>query len=119
MEYFQRMATVMTAEDPNRFRLYVARHDGEVLAVSITVTVGEHVWCAYTASAEHKRDVRPSNVIEWRMLSAAHAAKASVYDLRDVSDTLDPGDPVFGMTRFKIGSGGHVAAYLGEWSYPA
>lgn len=56
-------------EDPKRFRLYVARHDGEVAAASITVTVGEHVWCAYTASAEQKRDVRPSNAIQWRMLS--------------------------------------------------
>ncbi|MGH3792207.1 MAG: lipid II:glycine glycyltransferase FemX [Pseudonocardiaceae bacterium] len=118
LEYFQRMATVMTAEDSNRFRLYVARHDGDVLAAAIAVTVGEHSWCAYTASAERKRDVRPSNAIQWRMLSDAYAAGASVYDLRGVSDTLDPSDPLFGVTRFKIGSGGHVAAYLGEWSYP-
>ncbi|MGH3719264.1 MAG: lipid II:glycine glycyltransferase FemX [Pseudonocardiaceae bacterium] len=118
LEYFQRIAAVMTAEDPNRFRLYVARHDGDVLAAAITVAVGEHVWCAYTASAEQKRDVRPSNAIQWRMLSDAHAAGASVYDLRGVSDTLDPGDPLVGITRFKVGSGGHVVAHLGEWSHP-
>ncbi len=118
LAYFQRMATAMTAEDPNRFRLYIARHDGDVLAATITVTVGDHVWWAYTGSAEHKRDMCPSNAIQWRMLSDAHAAGASVYDLRGVSDTLNPGDPVFGITQFKIGSGGHVAAYLGEWSYP-
>lgn len=112
------MATVMTAEDPNRFRLYLARHDGEVLDATITVTVGEHVWWAYTGSAEQKREVCSSNAIQWRMLSDAHAAGASVYDLRGISDTLDPRDPLFGITRFKIGSGGHVVAYLGEWSYP-
>jgi lipid II:glycine glycyltransferase (peptidoglycan interpeptide bridge formation enzyme) len=112
------MATVMTAEDPNRFRLYLARHDGDVLATTVTVTVGEHVWSTYTGSAEHKREVRASNAIQWRMLSDAHAAGASVCDLRGVSDTVDPADPLFGITRFKIGSGGHVAAYLGEWSYP-
>lgn len=52
------------------------------------------------------------------MLSDARAAGAAVYDLRGVSDALDPADPLFGVTRFKIGSGGHVAAYLGEWNYP-
>ena len=118
LEYYQRMASVMTAEDPRRFRLYLARHDGEVLAAAITVTVGEHVWCAYPGSAEQRREVRASNAIQWRMLSDAHAAGAAVYDLRGVSDTLEPSDPLFGITRFKIGSGGHVAAYLGEWSYP-
>ena len=128
------MATVMTAEDPKRFRLYVARHDGDVLAATIMVTVGEHVWSAYTGSAlyrvspiagqpysgsaEYKREMRASNAIQWRMLSDAHAAGAAVYDLRGVSEALDPADPLVGVTRFKIGSGGHVAAYLGEWSYP-
>ena len=98
--------------------LYLARHDGEVLAATIMVTVGEHVWCAYMGSAEQKREVYASNAIQWRMVSDAHAAGASVYDLRGVSDTLDPSDPLFRITRFKIGSGGRVAAYLGEWSYP-
>jgi lipid II:glycine glycyltransferase (peptidoglycan interpeptide bridge formation enzyme) len=118
LEYFQQMAIVMTAEDPNRFRLYLARHDDDVLAATVTVTLGEHVWSTYTGSAGYKREVRASNAIQWRMLSDAYSAGASVYDLRGVSDTLDPADPLFGVTRFKIGSGGHVAACLGEWSYP-
>jgi lipid II:glycine glycyltransferase (peptidoglycan interpeptide bridge formation enzyme) len=77
LEYFQRMATF-------------------VLAATIMVTAGEHVWSTYTGSTEHKREVRASNAIQWRMLSDAHAAGASVYDLRGVSDTLDPADPLFG-----------------------
>ena len=48
-----------------------------------------HVWYSYGASANHKREVRPSNAMQWRMLRDAYAMGASVYDLRGISDSLD------------------------------
>ncbi|GAB2701512.1 lipid II:glycine glycyltransferase FemX [Kitasatospora kifunensis] len=118
LAYFQRMWTALTAEDPNRMRLYLAYHDGEPLAATTMLTVGEHVWYSYGASADHKREVKPSNAIQWRMIRDAHALGASVYDLRGISDTLVPGEHLFGLIQFKVGTGGQAAEYLGEWDFP-
>jgi lipid II:glycine glycyltransferase (peptidoglycan interpeptide bridge formation enzyme) len=52
------------------------------------------------------------------MLQDAHAGGASVFDLRGISDTLDPGDPLFGLLRFKTGLGGDAVEMVGEWDYP-
>lgn len=99
-------------------RLYLARHQGNVLAATITVRVGDHVWYSYGASADHDRRLKPSNALQWRMLSDAHAAGAGVYDLRGIGASLDPEDSLFGLTRFKLGSGGRAVEYLGEWELP-
>jgi lipid II:glycine glycyltransferase (peptidoglycan interpeptide bridge formation enzyme) len=51
LPYFERMWDAMRAEDPDRVRLYLARHDGEVLAATTAVRSGRHVWYSYGASA--------------------------------------------------------------------
>jgi len=117
LSYFQTMFRAMTAEDPDRIRLYLARHEGDLLAATIWVRVGTHAWYSYGASANVKRDVRPSNAIQWRMIQDAHAAGATVYDLRGITDTLDPDDPLFGLIQFKLGTGGEAVEYLGEWDH--
>jgi lipid II:glycine glycyltransferase (peptidoglycan interpeptide bridge formation enzyme) len=118
LAYFQRMFRAMAAEDPDRIRLYLARHDGEVLAATLMTKVGDHVWYSYGASADHKREVRPSNAIQWRMIRDALEVGARVYDLRGISDTLDPTDHLHGLIQFKVGTGGQAVEYLGEWDYP-
>ncbi|WP_327070870.1 lipid II:glycine glycyltransferase FemX [Kitasatospora sp. NBC_01302] len=118
LAYFQRMWTALTAEDPNRMRLYIAYLDGEPLAATTMLAVGEHVWYSYGASADHRREVKPSNAIQWRMMRDAYALGASVYDLRGISDTLVPGDHLAGLLRFKVGTGGQAVEHLGEWDFP-
>jgi lipid II:glycine glycyltransferase (peptidoglycan interpeptide bridge formation enzyme) len=117
LSYFQGMWTAMRAEDPDRIRLYLARHEGEVLAATTWVRVGEHVWYSYGASADHKRELRPSNAVQWRMMTDAIESGARVYDLRGISDTLDEDDPLFGLIRFKLGTGGDAVEYVGEWDH--
>lgn len=116
--YFERMWKVLNAEDPSRMRLYFAEHEGERIAAATMLVVGEHVWYSYGASANHKREVRPSNAMQWHMLQDAYKLGASVYDLRGISDSLDEGDHLFGLIQFKVGTGGEAAEYLGEWDFP-
>lgn len=118
LSYFQHMWQVMTEEDPDRIRLYLASHEREVLAATTWVRVGSHVWYSYGASADHKRDLRPSNAVQWRMITDAIDAGADVYDLRGISDTLAEDDPLFGLIQFKLGTGGEAVEYVGEWDYP-
>jgi lipid II:glycine glycyltransferase (peptidoglycan interpeptide bridge formation enzyme) len=116
--YFQRMWTALTAEDPDRMRLYLAHHEGEVLAAATMLTVGEHVWYSYGASTSRKREVQPNNAIQWRMMSDAHELGASIYDFRGITDTLEEDNHLLGLLRFKAGTGGEAVEYLGEWDFP-
>jgi lipid II:glycine glycyltransferase (peptidoglycan interpeptide bridge formation enzyme) len=118
LTYFQTMFRALTAEEPDRIRLYLARHDGELAAATIGVRVGAHAWYSYGASSTHKRDVRGSNALQWFMIKDAMAAGAQVYDLRGITDTLDESDPHVGLLQFKVGTGGEAIEYLGEWDLP-
>jgi lipid II:glycine glycyltransferase (peptidoglycan interpeptide bridge formation enzyme) len=117
LTYFQRMWKVMRAEDPERIRLYLARLDGEALAATTAVRVGQHVWYSYGASSDQGRETRPSNAIQWQMMRDARESGASVYDLRGISDTLDPDNHLFGLIQFKLGTGGEAVEYVGEWDF--
>jgi lipid II:glycine glycyltransferase (peptidoglycan interpeptide bridge formation enzyme) len=118
LAYFERMWKTLNAEDPDRMRLYFATHEGEAVAAATMLIVGGHVWYSYGASANHKREVRPSNAMQWRMMRDAHELGATVYDLRGISDSLDENDHLFGLIQFKVGTGGQAAEYLGEWDFP-
>ncbi|MGW0822159.1 lipid II:glycine glycyltransferase FemX [Streptomyces sp. NPDC002845] len=118
LPYFQRMWTALTAEDPDRMRLYLAHHEGEVLSAATMLTVGGHVWYSYGASTSRKREVQPNNAIQWRMMTDAHELGAAVYDLRGITDTLEDSNHLLGLLRFKVGTGGQAAEYLGEWDFP-
>jgi lipid II:glycine glycyltransferase (peptidoglycan interpeptide bridge formation enzyme) len=115
LAYFDRMWDALTAEDPDRLRLYLARHEGDLVAATTMVRVGRHAWYSYGASTTHKRDVRGSNAVQWQMMRDALGAGATVYDMRGITDTVEADDPHAGLLQFKVGTGGQAVEYLGEW----
>ncbi|MEO6512254.1 MAG: peptidoglycan bridge formation glycyltransferase FemA/FemB family protein [Nocardioides sp.] len=116
--YFRTMAEAMSAEDPDRFVLWLAHHEGDLVAATVAVRVGTHDWYSYGASSTEKRDVRGSNAVQWAMMRDALATGATVYDLRGITDTLDPDDPHAGLIQFKVGTGGEAVEHAGEWDLP-
>jgi lipid II:glycine glycyltransferase (peptidoglycan interpeptide bridge formation enzyme) len=116
--YFRTMFDALLAEDPDRIRLYLARHEGDLVASTIWIRVGGHTWYSYGASSTEKRDVRGSNAVQWQMIADSLAAGADVYDLRGITDTLDPDDSHVGLIQFKVGTGGEAVEYAGEWDLP-
>ncbi len=118
LAYFQLMWDELTAEDPGRLRLYLGEHDGDLVAATTLVRVGQHAWYSYGASSTAKREVRGSNAVQWQMMRDARAAGATVYDLRGITDTLDADDPHLGLVQFKVGTGGEAVEYAGEWDLP-
>lgn len=117
LPYFQRMWSSLAAEDPDRIQLYLAEHDGTCHAATIAVRVNDHVWYSYGASTTQGRDLRPSNAIQWTMIRDSLATGAATYDMRGITDTLDPDDHLFGLLQFKIGTGGFAQEYVGEWDF--
>jgi len=118
LSYFRIMVDALSAEDPDRIRVYTARHEGDLVASTIWIRVGTHTWYSYGASTPHKREVRGSNAIQWQMMRDSLAVGADVYDLRGITDTLDSDDPHLGLIQFKVGTGGEAVEYAGEWDLP-
>ncbi|MEV7616358.1 peptidoglycan bridge formation glycyltransferase FemA/FemB family protein [Streptomyces sp. NPDC089799] len=118
LAYYEKQYEVLNAEAPGRMRLYLARHQGEILAAHTMIVAGRRVWYQTGASADHRREVRPSNALQWRMMCDAHALGADEYDMRGVPSTLDPDARSFGLLRWKLGTGGQVVETLGEWEIP-
>jgi vancomycin resistance protein VanK len=121
LTYFQTMYDALGSddpEDPGRISLWLAHHEGDLVAATIGVRVGSHAWYSYGASSTDKRDVRGSNAIQWAMIRAAIDEGAEVYDLRGITDTLDSDDPHIGLIQFKTGTGGEAVETVGEWDLP-
>lgn len=118
LSYFTTMLEALGSEEEDRIRLYLAHHEGDLVAATIWIRVGTHAWYSYGASSTEKREVRGSNAIQWRMIRDAIAAGAEVYDLRGITDTLAAGDPHVGLIQFKVGTGGEAVEYAGEWDLP-
>jgi vancomycin resistance protein VanK len=118
LSYFETMVDALGAEDPDRIQLWLARHEGDLVAATIAIRVGTHAWYSYGASSTEKREVRGSNAVQWAMMRHALAAGAHVYDLRGITETLDADDPHVGLIQFKVGTGGEAVEYAGEWDLP-
>ncbi|MDO5498737.1 MAG: peptidoglycan bridge formation glycyltransferase FemA/FemB family protein [Propionibacteriaceae bacterium] len=118
LDYFEVMWDALRAEDPDRIRLYLAEHEGDLVAATTWVRVGAHAWYSYGASTAAKRDVRGSNAIQWQMIQDALAAGATVYDLRGITESVASDDPHLGLIQFKVGTGGRAVEYPGEWDLP-
>jgi lipid II:glycine glycyltransferase (peptidoglycan interpeptide bridge formation enzyme) len=116
-EFFERMWPSLRAEDPSRLDVYLAARQGQAYAAALRTRVGRRVSYTHGGASPSGREWRPSNALQWRMLTDAHAVGADVYDLRGISDTLDPDDPLFGLLRFKLGLGGDAVELAGEWEY--
>jgi vancomycin resistance protein VanK len=118
LRYFETMFAAMRAEDPERIKLYLARHQGDLVAATILTRVGGHAWYAYGASSTEKREVRGSNACQWAMIRDSVATGCHVYDLRGITPTLAADDPHVGLIQFKVGTGGQAVRYVGEWDLP-
>ena len=119
LNYFKQMWKSLNENSNNlaEMRLYITEQENICHAACLWVRVGKHVWYTYGASSTSGRELRPSNAIQWQMMRDARDAGASIYDMRGIAATLNEKSPLFGLLRFKIGTGGKVIQYVGEWDF--
>ena len=117
LSYFETMFAALD-DDPVQIRVYLAHHEGDLVASTIWIRVGAHAWYSYGASSTEKREVRGSNAVQWQMIRDSLDVGAHVHDLRGITDTLDSDDAHVGLVQFKVGTGGEAVEYAGEWDLP-
>jgi lipid II:glycine glycyltransferase (peptidoglycan interpeptide bridge formation enzyme) len=96
----------------------VAEYEGTPLAGLIYFHLGARAWYVYGMSKNLQREKMPNYLLQWEAMRAAHAKGCLVYDLWGAPDTFEPGDPMFGVYRFKDGLGAEVVRTIGAWDYP-
>jgi lipid II:glycine glycyltransferase (peptidoglycan interpeptide bridge formation enzyme) len=98
--------------------LLLAEVAGETVAGLMLFTFGPTAWYMYGASSSRHRKHMPNNLLHWEGIRRAKAAGCTLYDLWGAPDQLDESDPMWGVVRFKLGLGGHLARGLGAWDFP-
>jgi len=115
--YFHLMFRELLAADPDCVRLYLAGAEGVPSAGATMVRLARRAWFGYGASTTERRELRASNALQWQMVQDCLDDGLDCYDLRGVAETLDPEHPMFGLLRFKIGTGGEIVEYPGEYDF--
>jgi CelD/BcsL family acetyltransferase involved in cellulose biosynthesis len=94
---FQRFAPT------GNLKMLLAFHGQEVIAGAIFLLHRTTAYYLSGASYNHRQDLRPNNLIQWRFLQWAQTAGYRWYDLG--------GAVVPGITHFKLSFGGHLFDY--------
>ena len=112
------MYAVLAAEDPERIRVYLAEHEGDVLAATIWIRVGEHAWYSYGASTAAKRELQGSTAIQWRMMRDSLAAGADRLRPARHHEHRRRGQPAHRADPLQGGHRRRGRAAAGEWDLP-
>lgn len=110
-DYFERM---LKAYGEN-FRVYLAEHEGDIIAGALAISYGDKTWYAYGGSCNEKRNLMAPHLLQWEMIKWALEQKKNRYDFGGVFE-LNASD---GLYRFKEGFcyPDQYTEYIGEIDY--
>ncbi len=111
LEYFEKMYDIMADE---YLRLYVAEHEGKMIAGTIAIYYGDKVWYLYGASSNEHRNRMPNYLLQEEMIKWGLEKECKIYDFRGVSGDMSPENPLYGLYRFKSGFSGELVQFIGE-----
>ncbi|MCG8454314.1 MAG: peptidoglycan bridge formation glycyltransferase FemA/FemB family protein [Spirochaetales bacterium] len=118
--YYRRLFS-LSEDQPQtspQFLLYLASHEGDVLAGIIVSRFGNRATYMYGASGNKKRKLMPNHLLQWTAITDAAKEGSEFYDFFGVPPTGDAHHPMHGLWRFKTGFGGWLHHYLGAWDFP-
>jgi lipid II:glycine glycyltransferase (peptidoglycan interpeptide bridge formation enzyme) len=96
----------------------IAEAGGEAVAALIVFRFAGKAWYLYGMSRAEQREKMPTYALQWGAIQRAKAAGCLTYDLWGAPEAFEPGDPLWGVYRFKEGWGGQVVRHIGAWDLP-
>ena len=100
---------------PGLARFFLAEYEGEAIAGTLALKLGDKAWYLYGASSNRHRNVMPNYLLQWTMITWARESGCTLYDFRGVSGDLSEDNPLYGLYRFKKGFNGDLVEFVGEW----
>lgn len=89
-------------------KLYLARHDSDILAGIITLFCKKEAVYLYGASGNVKRNFMPAYLLQWNAICDAKKFGCPVYDFYGCPPEEDKKHPMHGLFLFKTGFGGKL-----------
>ncbi len=86
--------------------LYLAEHEGEAIAAKMLIRFGDWCWDMFGASANNKRNLKPTYLLQYRCIQWAQSRGCSYFDFRTIPEILEPGEEMWGVYEYKKGFGG-------------
>lgn len=111
--YYQLMMHVMG--DLNMANLYLAEHDGKVIAANLMLAFGDTMTYLHGGTDHEYRNLMAPNLLQWQAIMDAKNAGMKKYDFFGVSDEIPSWA---GITKFKRGFGGNEVEYPGTYEMP-
>jgi lipid II:glycine glycyltransferase (peptidoglycan interpeptide bridge formation enzyme) len=96
-------------------RLLMAQVEKKIVAGIIMAIKGRTAWYMYGASSNEKRNYMPNHALQWRAICLAREAGCRFYDFFGIPQCNDPGNPMYGLYRFKTGFGGDFFHRYGSY----
>ena len=115
LRYYQRLFVLASESGDVALHLYLAWHDGDLLAGIVVAEVGNQATYLYGASSNDKRNLMPNYALQWHAMQSARSRGMASYDLFGVPRADDPAHPMHGLYRFKTGFGGVLVHRVGSW----
>jgi lipid II:glycine glycyltransferase (peptidoglycan interpeptide bridge formation enzyme) len=112
-EYYRQVMETLGARD--MARLFVARHEGDLLAGTIAFAFGHLAQYMYGASSNTKRNLMAPYLTQWRGMQWAKERGCRIYDLWGIPDVLEENEDLWGVYRHKRGYGGEIVRYIGAF----
>ncbi|GCE10990.1 lipid II:glycine glycyltransferase FemX [Tengunoibacter tsumagoiensis] len=86
--------------------LYIAEHEGEAIAAKMLIRFGDWCWDMFGATSNHKRNLKPAYLLQYRCFQWAKSRGCSYFDFRTIPEVLEPGEEMWGVYEYKKGYGG-------------
>jgi peptidoglycan pentaglycine glycine transferase (the first glycine) len=112
-QYFEDLFDCLTP--PGYTRLFLAKLDGQIIAGTLLLKIGDKAWYLYGASSNTARNTMPNYLIQWEMIKWSKRQGCTLYDFRGVPGNLTEDNPLYGLYRFKKGFNGTYTEFMGEY----
>jgi peptidoglycan pentaglycine glycine transferase (the first glycine) len=109
--YYQAALELFAPRD--QVRLYLAQHEGDVLAGIMVFRFGKTAYYLFGGSTVRKRELMPNYLLHWQAMLDCRALGCDTYDWWGIPEEPAPDHPWFGLYRFKTGFGGETVRYVG------
>ena len=114
LDYWQSLIAAGQAQ------LFLARHEGEVLAGLFLTYVGQRGWYKDGGSFDKKREMLAPYLVQWRVMQWQMQQGITQYDLLGTPnrDKVGTGDPKDGLYTFKSKFNPEITEFIGCYDLP-
>jgi peptidoglycan pentaglycine glycine transferase (the first glycine) len=114
IDVYRRMFALF--RDAGMFAMLFARYQGELIAATTLIHLGDTCWYLHGASSNEHRNLMATYLLQWEGIKRAREWGCRLYDFRAVPDLLREDQDMYGVYRFKEGFGGYQYTTMHTYS---